>query len=110
MSSGASSVRCRVDRDETERYWAARPRGHRVGVWASPQSHPIDADVLDACLAEVEGRFAGQDLPSPAFWGGYVVGVDELLELWQGRTDRLHHRAVYRRERDRIFTREQLAP
>jgi pyridoxamine 5'-phosphate oxidase len=99
----------RLGDGETERYWAARPRGHRVGAWASPQSHPIDADALDARLAEIETRFAGQDPPLPAFWGGYVVGVDEL-ELWQGRTDRLHDRVVYRRASDGTFTREQLAP
>ena len=60
----------RLDRDETERYWAARPRGHRVGAWASPQSHPIDADALDARLAEVEGsvRRAGAAVAGVLGW------------------------------------------
>src|SRR5437762_9300898 len=31
----------RVAVAEAERYWAARPLGHRLGAWASPQSQPI---------------------------------------------------------------------
>jgi pyridoxamine 5'-phosphate oxidase len=99
----------RLDDDEAARYWASRPRGHRVGAWASPQSRSISAEELDARLAEVEARFAGIDPPLPPFWGGYVVGVDEL-ELWQGRPDRLHDRVVYRRAPHGGFTRERLAP
>jgi pyridoxamine 5'-phosphate oxidase len=66
-----------------------------------------DAD-LDARLADVEARFAGSDPPLPPFWGGYVVGVDQL-ELWQGRQDRLHDRVLYRRA-GAEFTRTRLAP
>jgi pyridoxamine 5'-phosphate oxidase len=99
----------RVDDDDAERYWASRPRGHRLGAWASPQSRPIEATALDARLAAIEARFAGAEPPLPPFWGGYVVGVDEL-ELWQGRRDRLHDRVFYRRAPDGSFTRELLAP
>jgi pyridoxamine 5'-phosphate oxidase len=98
----------RLDHDEAEVYWSTRPRGHRIGAWASPQSAPVDAGTLDARVAEVEARFAGVDPPLPPFWGGYVVGIDEL-ELWQGRADRLHDRVRYRRD-GLAWLREQLAP
>jgi pyridoxamine 5'-phosphate oxidase len=98
----------RLADEEAARYWATRPRGHRIGAWASPQSRAIDGDDLDARLAEVDARFAGQDPPLPPFWGGYVVGVEEL-ECWQGRPDRLHDRVRYRRGATE-WQRERLAP
>ena len=98
----------RVPDAEAVRYWVTRPRAHRIGAWASPQSRPIDADALDARLAEIEARFARADPPLPEFWGGYVVGVDEL-ECWQGRPDRLHDRVRYRRVAGE-WVRERLAP
>jgi pyridoxamine 5'-phosphate oxidase len=98
----------RVSEDEAVRYWETRPRGHRLSAWASPQSDVVDEAVLDERVAAVEARFAGVEPPLPPFWGGYVIGVDEL-ELWQGRPDRLHDRARYRRTADRWVI-ERLAP
>jgi pyridoxamine 5'-phosphate oxidase len=99
----------RLDDAEAALYWESRPRGHRVSAWASPQSEVVDLAELEARVTEVEARFAGRDLPLPPFWGGFVVGVDEL-ECWQGRPDRLHDRVRYRPDGHGGWLRERLAP
>ncbi len=98
----------RLSEDDATRYWETRPRGHRLSAWASPQSEVVDAESLAARVAEVEAKFATTDPPLPPFWGGYVVGV-EVLELWQGRKDRLHDRVRYRKAKG-VWIRERLAP
>ena len=99
----------RLASDDATRYWESRPRGHRVSAWASPQSNVVDGAELRARVAEVEARFAGTDPPLPPFWGGFVVGVDEL-ECWQGRPDRLHDRVRYRPDAHGGWRRDRLAP
>ncbi len=74
----------------------------------------IDLGDLEARVAAVTERFGGggdAEPPLPDFWGGFVVGVDEL-ECWQGRPDRLHDRVRYRRASGdgRGWVRERLAP
>jgi pyridoxamine 5'-phosphate oxidase len=99
----------RVDDAAAERYWESRPLGHRISAWASPQSRVVERDELEARVAEVEARYAQEAPPLPPFWGGFVVGVDEL-ECWQGRADRLHDRVRYRRDAPGGWLRERLAP
>ena len=53
-------------------------------------------------------RFAGQDVPRPAFWGGFRIEV-QAMEFWQGRPDRLHDRVVFERQGDG-WTRTRLYP
>lgn len=88
----------RVDRAETEAYFATRPRASQLGAWASPQSQVIpDRAALQARLAAVTERFAGTDrIPAPPHWGGLRVHPD-TVEFWQGRTGRLHDRFRFRR-------------
>jgi pyridoxamine 5'-phosphate oxidase len=73
----------RVERDETEEYFASRPRGSQLGAWASPQSRVVASRaVLDDAAREVERRFAGAAVPAPPNWGGYRI-EPESVEFWQ---------------------------
>lgn len=99
-----------VAREETEAYFRSRPRGSQLGAWVSRQSSVIAGrEVLDARLAALEERFAGQEVPVPDFWGGVRV-VPDAVEFWQGRTSRLHDRLRYRTSGGGSWVVERLSP
>jgi pyridoxamine 5'-phosphate oxidase len=98
----------RARADESDEYFAQRPRASQLSAWASPQSAPItDRAWLDTALAGVGARFAGE-VPRPPNWGGVRV-VPDRLEFWQGRASRLHDRLVWSRAGG-AWTIERLAP
>ena len=99
-----------VTREESEAYFATRPRGSQLGAWASPQSAGVESRAdLDASLAAAEARFAGGDVPCPPRWGGYRV-TPIIIELWQGRENRMHDRLRYALGERGAWRIERLAP
>ena len=88
----------KVSTEESEAYFAERPRESQLGAWSSPQSRVVASrSALDERYGGVLAQFADVgDVPLPPFWGGYRVAPD-AVEFWQGRKGRMHDRLVYRR-------------
>jgi pyridoxamine 5'-phosphate oxidase len=104
-------IRGKVERlspDDSDAYFASRPRDSRIAATISPQSRPIEREELDRTYEQLERELGGADPERPASWGGYLVRP-ESVEFWQGRDSRMHDRLLYLREGEgwRI---ERLAP
>lgn len=87
----------RLSDEESDEYFATRPRESQLGAWASPQSRVLaDRAALDASLAAAAARYPDR-VPRPPHWGGYLVRPT-AIEFWQGQVGRLHDRFLYRRD------------
>lgn len=94
---------------ESDTYFKSRPLDSRIGAWASPQSQVIAGrSVLVANAAKYSAQFLLHP-PRPPHWGGFRL-VPDRWEFWQGRKSRLHDRLRYRKDGDRGWIRERLAP
>ena len=99
----------RLAPEESDAYFATRPRGAQVGAWASAQGSVLrDRAELDERVRAVEERFP-DEVPRPGFWGGYRL-VPDAVEFWQGRPDRLHEREHFLRTADGTWRFELLSP
>jgi len=98
-----------VSDSEANEYFASRPRGSRIGAWASDQSQPMQGMfVLEKRVAEFTAKFPIGEIPRPAHWSGFRV-APERIEFWREGRFRLHEREVFVREGDSWRT-ERLFP
>ncbi len=81
--------------DESDDYFASRPRARQLGAWASLQSQPLESrEELEARFTALAAEYEGKPIPRPPHWGGWRV-VPRTVEFWTASDERLHLRHVY---------------
>ncbi len=87
-----------VTPEEADAYFDSRPRGSRIGAWASKQSRPLETRfALEKEVARYAAKHAVGAIPRPAHWSGFRVTPVEI-EFWKDGKFRLHDRIVFRRD------------
>jgi pyridoxamine 5'-phosphate oxidase len=103
----------RVDRlspAESDAYFDARPRGHRLSALVSAQSRPIESiEALREQAQRLEASYEGRPVPRPAYWGGYRLSP-HAVEIWTRGADRLHERIRFERDDGDAWRALRLAP
>ena len=101
----------KITEEESDSYFASRPRGSQLGAWASSQSQVLRGGRgdLDARFEQLEKSYRDKVVPRPPHWGGFRV-IATMIEFWQGRPDRLHDRFRYRLREPNDWIIERLSP
>jgi len=100
----------KISSTESMNYFFSRPVLSQLGAWASFQSTVIEGrNIIEKKLSELKDKFSGNEIPFPAFWGGYRV-KPESFEFWQGRRSRLHDRIFYEKNVLSNWTIKRLSP
>lgn len=102
----------KIDAKKSAAYFQKRPHESQVGAWVSqPQSGEVASrEAMEQDFAALKEKYPeGSTVPTPEFWGGYEITIDEI-EFWQGRANRMHDRIVYTQDSDSSWTTKRLLP
>ncbi len=100
----------KVSTEEADAYFDSRPRGSRIGAWASRQSRPLESRfALERAVAEFTARFGIGKIPRPDHWSGFRI-KPVRMEFWHDRPFRLHDRLAFKGDGDGGWTTERLYP
>lgn len=99
-----------VSDEEADAYFVTRPRGSRIGAWASKQSRPLEGRfALEKAVAEYTARYAIGEIPRPGHWSGFRL-IPRTIEFWHDRPFRLHDRIVFSRADNGGWEKARLYP
>ncbi|MEJ8571640.1 pyridoxamine 5'-phosphate oxidase [Microbaculum marinum] len=100
-----------VSAEEADEYFQTRPRGSRIGAWASKQSRPLESrHALEKAVARYTAKFAVGEIPRPDYWSGFRIRPVEI-EFWRDGMFRLHDRLVFCRDTpDGAWSKQRLYP
>lgn len=100
----------RLNREESVRYFATRPRESQLSTLTSAQSRVVSSrGYLDRRYEELQLELEGKEIACPAYWGGYAL-KPVRIEFWQQRFARLNDRIEYSLQRDGSWVMVRLAP
>jgi len=104
-------IASQVSAEESDAYFATRPRGSQLAAWASDQSQPVESRAaLERQLEAINQRFPDNTLVTrPPHWGGFLIRP-ERIELWQNHAFRLHDRWRFTRDERGEWLGERLQP
>ena len=89
-----------MERHLVDEYFASRNRNSRISAWASKQSQELESmSLLEERFKHFESKFEGQPVPTPPFWGGFLIEVNRI-EYWIGKPYRMHERIVLTKGKD----------
>lgn len=89
----------KLSNEESEQYFHSRPRPSQIGAIVSKQSSVIEnRQALEEMENQLKQEYAdeGKPIPKPENWGGFKV-IPDQVEFWQGHSNRLHDRFVFRK-------------
>ena len=99
----------RLTAADSDTYWGRRSRASQLGAWSSDQSDEIpSAEMLTKRYAHFDELYP-EEVPRPDHWGGWRIQPSSV-EFWQGRSNRLHDRMVYRRVKGDLWKLVRLSP
>lgn len=100
----------KISKKDSEDYFHSRPKGSQLGAIASPQSQIIpNRGFLENNLKELSNIYSNKEIIKPENWGGYKV-IPNNIEFWQGRSNRLHDRILFSKDKNGFWKTERLAP